>query len=189
MPTDESRTLVTGRSLAAALAILSLFVFALHLEGRIAWSKTGLGLWSDAWTNTTSQHLLDPYSLSHFLHGVIFYWALRWVKLPVSWRLILALGLELAWELLENSPPIIERYRSQTASLDYTGDSILNSLGDALASMAGFVFAARVSWKAAVAAYVVLELVALYLARDNLTLNVLMLIYPFQSIMDWQLAR
>ncbi len=167
MPADETRTLFAGRTLATALAMLAAFVLALHLEGRIPWSKTGPGLWSDAWTNTTSQHLVDPYTLSHFLHGVIFYWALRWVKLPTAWRLILALALEMAWELLENSPPIIERYRSQTASLDYTGDTILNSLGDVLASVAGFVFAARLSWQAAVVAYVALELVALYLASTT----------------------
>lgn len=188
MPADESRTLLTRRSLALAVAMLAVFVVILHLEGRIAWCKCGLGFWSDAWTNSTSQHFVDPYTLSHFLHGVIFYWILRPLKFPLHVRLIAALGLELGWEMLENSPPIIERYRAQTASLDYTGDSILNSIGDVLAAVGGFAFAARVSWKMAVAAFVVAELLALYLARDNLTLNVLMLAHPFQSIIDWQLA-
>ncbi|MGD9722571.1 MAG: DUF2585 family protein [Pirellulales bacterium] len=189
MPVDESRQLFTRRSLAVAAGMLLVFVVILHLEGRIAWGKTGFGLWSDAWTHTTSQHLADPYTLSHFLHGVIFYWALRWLKWPLPWRLIAALTLELGWEVLENSPPIIERYRSQTASLDYTGDTILNSLGDALAAMAGFAFAARYAWQAAVVAFGVLELAALYLARDNLTLNVLMLAFPLEAVVDWQLAR
>ena len=189
MPADESRTLFTWRSLLAGVAMLVVVVVILRLEGRIAWHTDGLGLWSAAWTNTTSQHFVDPYTLSHFLHGVIFYWALRPLKLALQWRLIAALGLELAWELLENSPPIIERYRAQTASLDYAGDSILNSLGDVLACVAGFALASRFSWKIAIAAFVVAELVALYLARDNLTLNVLMLTYPLDAVANWQLAR
>ena len=143
MPDHESRTLFTWRSLPAGVAMLAVVVVILRLEGRIAWHTDGLGLWSAAWTNTTSQHFVDPYTLSHFLHGVIFYWALRPLKLALHWRLIVALGLELAWELLENSPPIIERYRAQTASLDYAGDSILNSLGDVLACVAGFAFASH----------------------------------------------
>jgi hypothetical protein len=188
MPASDSGPLFTWRSLAAALAMLVVFGIVLHFEGRLAWGKTGLGFWSAAWTKNTSQHFVDPYTLSHFLHGVIFYWVLRLLKFPLHLRLLAALGLEIGWEILENSPPIIERYRSQTASLDYTGDTILNSMGDTLVSVAGFAFAARFSWKAAVAAFVVLELVALYLARDNLTLNVLMLAYPFESLVEWQRA-
>ena len=189
MPTDESRTLVTRWSLVLGLAMMVALGVILHLQGRIAWCKCGFGFWSAAWTNSTSQHLFDPYTLSHFLHGVIFYWALRPLRFPLHVRLLAAVGLEIGWELLENSPPIIERYRAQTASLDYTGDSILNSMGDVLASVVGFAFAARCSWKAAVGAFVGAELLALYLARDNLTLNVLMLAYPLDAIANWQLAR
>jgi hypothetical protein len=121
---------------------------------------------------------------------VIFYWALRLLapSLPLHWRLIAAMGLEIGWELLENSPLAINHYRKNTASFDYAGDSVLNSVGDVLATVAGFYFASRVSWKWAVAAFVVLEIVALYMARDNLTLNVLMFTYPIESIKQWQWA-
>jgi Protein of unknown function (DUF2585) len=133
-------------------------------------------------------NLLDPYTLSHILHGVIFYWALRLLapRLPLHWRLIAAMLLEIGWELLENSTLAIDHYRKNTASFDYAGDSILNSLGDVLSTVGGFYFASRFSWKTAVATYVVLELIALYLARDNLTLNVLMFLYPFEAIKQWQ---
>jgi len=90
--------------------------------------------------------------------------------------------------VLENSPWVIERYRSHTASLDYRGDSILNSLGDVASAVVGFLFAARFSWKASLALFVAFELLLLYLARDNLTLNVLMLLFPIEAIREWQLA-
>ncbi len=96
--------------------------------------------------------------------------------------------LEMGWELVENSPWVIERYRQNTSSLDYNGDSILNSLGDTASAVAGFVFASRFGWKASVALYIGFELWLLYLARDNLTLNVIMLIYPIDAIRQWQLG-
>jgi hypothetical protein len=166
------------------------FVAVLHFEGMLPWCKYGLGLWSQAQTHCTSQHLLDPYSLSHVLHGVIFYWVLRPFarRADLHWRLIAALALEIGWEVLENSPWVIERYRANTASLDYRGDSILNSLGDVASAVIGFIVAARFSWKISLALFVAFELLLLYLARDNLTLNVLMLIMPIEAIKDWQLG-
>jgi hypothetical protein len=179
------------RSLIAAGVLLAIFVALLVIEQRPLWCKYGIGFWSGAWQRCTSQHFLDPYSLSHVLHGVIFYWALRLLpdKIPLRWRLVAALALETGWELLENSPWVIERYRQETASLDYTGDSILNSLGDVLVTIVGFIFASRYSWKISVAVLVAFELWMLYLARDNLTLNILMLLYPLESIKQWQLAK
>ncbi|HEY2841726.1 MAG TPA: DUF2585 family protein [Pirellulales bacterium] len=183
--------LFTPKTIGIILALLVAFVAALHFEGRMLWGKAGIGLWSEAWTNTTSQNLLDPYSLSHFLHGVIFFWFLRGVapRAPLHGRLVAAVALEMAWELLENSPMIIERYRQGTASLDYSGDTILNSLGDTLSMTLGFCFASRFNWKASVAIFIAFELLGLYLARDNLTLNVIMLIRPLDAIKNWQLAR
>ena len=189
--TDGTGNFTTRRTLLIAAGTLILFAGLLRLEGRILWCKCGLGFWSAAWTESTSQHFLDPYSLSHVLHGVIFYWLLRPFAKQISlpWRLIVALGAEIAWELLENSPIIIERYRNDTAALDYVGDSILNSIGDTLSTVAGFIFAARFSWQASVVLFVAFELWGIYLARDNLTLNVVMLLYPFDAIREWQLAR
>lgn len=182
--------LITVRTLVVALALCLAFVGILHFEGMPPWCKYGLGLWSQVQTHCTSQHLLDPYSLSHVLHGVIFYWVLRPFakRARLHWRLIAALALEIGWEVLENSPWVIERYRAHTASLDYRGDSILNSLGDVASAVIGFLFAARFSWKASLSLFVAFELLLLYLARDNLTLNVLMLIMPIEAIKEWQLA-
>lgn len=183
--------LFTRKTAWIILGLLIAFVVALRLEGRLFWATAGLGFWSEAWTSTTSQNFVDPYSLSHFLHGVIFFWALRALapKSPLHARLVAAIALEMAWELLENSPPIIERYRQGTASLDYSGDTILNSLGDTLSMTLGFWFASRFSWKASVAIFIAFELLGLYLSRDNLTLNVIMLIRPLEAIKEWQLAR
>ncbi len=187
---DAAQSLFTRRTLFAALGLTLVFAGLLRAEGRIAWCKSGLGFWTGAATHCTSQHLLDPYSLSHVLHGVIFFcllWPLR-SRVSLAWRVIGAMAIEAGWEVLENSAWVIERYRQQTASLDYTGDSILNSLGDLAASVVGVAFAARCSWKASVALYVGFELLLLYLARDNLTLNVLMLLHPIEAIKQWQLG-
>ena len=131
MPEAE-KTPFSWRSLAVVLVMVGVFGGLLYLEGRPGWCKYGLTLWTSAWTHCTSQNILDPYSLSHVLHGVIFYWLLRWVgpRIPLRWRLVLAMLIEVAWELIENSPWVIERYRQQTASLDYTGDSTVNSMSD-----------------------------------------------------------
>jgi uncharacterized protein DUF2585 len=177
-------SLLLGGSLILVLGGL------LYLEGRPAWCKEGFGIWSAAWTHCTSQHVFDPYSLTHVLHGVIFYWLLRPMEARVGlrWRLVAALALEIGWELLENSTWVIERYRQETASLDYTGDSIINSLGDAASTIVGFAFASRVSWKASLAVFIVVEVGLLIFVRDNLTLNVVMLFFPLESLKDWQLG-
>jgi uncharacterized protein DUF2585 len=187
---EANRSLVTRRTALVAVGLIVSFGVLLLLEGRPVRCKTGFALWSSAWTSCTSQNLFDPYSFTHILHGVIFFWLLRPFSYRVSlpWRLVLALGLEIGWELLENSPGVIARYRQDTAALDYTGDSILNSLGDVVSATAGFVIASRFSWKASVALFVVIELCLLWITRDNLTLNVLMLAHPIEAIKQWQLS-
>jgi hypothetical protein len=187
---DFWQSLVTRPTAVTMVVLVAVFVANLWLEGRPWWCKSGLALWTAAWTSCTSQNFLDPYSLSHVLHGVIFFWLLQPLASRVSlpWRFAAAVGLEIGWELLENSPWIIERYRQDTAALDYTGDSTLNSIGDLLSAAVGFVLASRYSWRASVAIFVVFELWMLWIARDNLSLNVLMLFYPIDAIKDWQLA-
>lgn len=190
-PTREPlRNLFSRRALLATVSLAVAFVVLLVLEGRPWWCKYGIGLWSNAWRNCTSQHFVDPYSLTHVLHGIICYWVLRPFasKLSLHWRFVGAVAIEIAWELLENSPWVVERYRQQTASLDYTGDSIINSLGDVVSTMIGFAFAAQFSWKIAVAVFIIVELALLYFIRDNLTLNVIMLIFPLESLKEWQIA-
>ncbi len=187
---NAGQRLFSGGTLLAAAGILLVFGGLLYLEGRPAWCKYGLGFWTSAWSHCTSQHFLDPYSLTHALHGIIFFWVLRPFASRVSlpWRLIGALILEVGWEVLENSPWVIERYRQQTASLDYTGDSVVNSLGDVASTILGFAFASRVTCKVALAVFVVVELGLAYFIRDNLTLNILMLFFPLESLKEWQLA-
>ena len=187
---DSSASLFTCRTAAIAITCTIVFGAFLYLEGRPAWCESGFGIWSAAWTSCTSQQLFDPYTLSHVLHGVILYWLLAPLssKLPLSQRLIVAMAIEIGWELLENSAWVIERYRQDTAAFDYSGDSITNSLGDVLATVSGFAFAARFPWKMSIAIFLALEITMLLLARDNLTLNVLMLIHPIEAIKDWQLS-
>ena len=186
---EAVQALFTRRTLLVALALVLVFGVVLLLEDRPGWCKYGLGFWSAAWTRCTSQHFLDPYTLSHVLHGIIFYWLL-WpfaAKIALHWRMTAALALEIGWEAVENSAWVIERYRQATASLDYSGDSILNSMGDVLATVVGFALASRWSWKASLALFLAFELWMLYLARDNLTLNVLMLFTPIEAIKEWQI--
>jgi len=186
---EAAQSPFTRRTFLAIVALTLVFGALLYLEDRPGWCKYGFGIWSAAWTHCTSQHFLDPYTFSHVLHGILFYWLL-WplgAKRELSGRLIGAIVLEIGWEVLENSPWVIERYRQATASLDYTGDSILNSMGDVLATIVGFALASRVSWKASVAVFIAFELLMLYLARDNLTLNVFMLLLPLDGVKEWQL--
>jgi len=141
-----------------------------------------------------SQHLADWYTFSHIIHGLLFYAGahLLWRKwnlfdgAPTRWALPIAVALEASWEVLENSPMIIERYRSVTASFGYSGDSIVNSMADIGWMMFGFWVAGRLPWKASVALALAFELMTLIVIRDNLTLNVLMLVWPLDSVKAWQ---
>ena len=136
-----------------------------------------------------SQHLADWYTYSHVLHGVIFYFLLWFIfrgRLSVAARLVIATLIEGAWEIFENTPFIINRYRSQTISRDYYGDTAINIVGDIVAMVVGFLIAARLPAWVTVVLLVATELVLLYLIRDNLLLNIIMLIYPLEWIKQWQ---
>ena len=164
----------------------------LHSMGRlwIAASSKIYPLILDAWSPENSQHIADPYSTSHFLHGIVFFWlffALR-PRLSAGARLIIGLVIEIGWEILENSPIIIERYRSATASLGYTGDTVLNSISDIVFCIMGYYVARRIGWRASVGLFVIIEVLMALAYRDNLTLNIIMLIAPSDAIRIWQMG-
>ena len=162
--------------------------------GRLPFCKCGLiRLWSgNIWSNQNSQQLTDPYTFTHVLHGVAWY-ALLWLvlgnRVPVGIRLVLAVAIESGWEILENSSVIIDRYRTATISLDYYGDSIFNSMGDILAVVLGFALAYRLPVRVTVVGAIVVELVLLWWIRDNLTINIIMLIHPVEAIKHWQMLH
>jgi len=182
-----------NRTTAIITAVATVaFGIILHLMGRIPVCTCGFGLYSpDAWSSENSQMLIDPYSLSHILHGFIFFYLLFFFrkKMRLEYALLIAVALEIGWEILENTPLIINRYREATASLNYYGDSILNSMGDLASMYIGFFLASRLSWKIVLFLFLLIEIVLLLTIRDNLTLNILMLIYPIDAISAWQQAH
>jgi hypothetical protein len=171
-------------------AVLAVTIVALHAEGRRWWCECGHPwLWvSGVWTSHCSQHLADPYSLTHVSHGLIFFAALLLFRrrLGLGWRFCIALTIAAGWEVLENSSFIINRYREETMSLDYLGDSIGNSLGDIASCALGFVIARWLGLWWSLAIFVATEVALLFLIRDDLTLNVIMLIHPIPAIKAWQ---
>ena len=149
------------------------------------------GFWEgDIWSSEQSQRFADPYTFSHTIHGMLFYGFLWLVarRLPVRCRFIGALMLEGAWEMLENSPIIINRYREVTISLGYVGDSVFNSLSDMLFAGLGFLFAWRARFWVTVLVIIAMEVGTAVWVRDNLALNIIMLVHPIDAIKVWQTA-
>ncbi len=177
---------------AAALALVALQAGVLAIMGRVAICKCGkVKLWHGVVVSSeNSQHIADWYTFSHILHGLLFYAALTWLlpRASITARFLIAMGIEIGWEILENTPMVIERYRANTIALDYYGDSIVNSVADTVAMVYGFLLAWRMPVVVSIAMFIVLELFMAWAIRDNLTLNIIMLVWPLDIIKTWQAA-
>jgi hypothetical protein len=182
--------MTTRRAAMAALLIIAAAAAILLAMGRHPICTCGsVDLWvGQRDSPKTSQMLSDWYSFSHIVHGLLFFAALWLVarRTPVQWRFLAALLIETAWEVTENTPFVIDRYRTATAALGYNGDSVINSVSDILMMCLGFLVARKLPVWVSIALLVVLELVPLFVIRDNLTLNVWMLLSPNHSIAAWQ---
>lgn len=162
------------------------------LMGQPVWCKCGslaISSWN-IWSSHNSQHFIDPYTFSHVQHGFAFFWLLLPLhrRLSISQCFFAAVLLECGWEILENSPIVIQRYRNATISLDYLGDSVLNSAGDIVACLLGYEIASRIRLRWSVLMFVVIELILMLMIRDGLILNILMLVAPVEAIKTWQMG-
>jgi hypothetical protein len=173
--------------------VLGITIFGLRCEGRRWWCQSGdVSTWSSGiHSGHTSQHFIDPYSFTHVLHGMLFYASFRLLAGRLRWdaRLVLAVLLECAWEVIENSAAVIGRYRQETIAPGYDGDSVLNSVGDIACALLGFLVAGRLPVRWSIALLLLIELALLFVYRDNLLLNVIMLVYPSETIKSWQMGR
>jgi hypothetical protein len=186
----ERPTLSPQRATLTVFALGIAMVFVLRFTGRRWWCECGSAalFTADAWSAHTSQHVFDPYTASHLLHGVILFFVFNigGLRRFPTWQLFGVMFLEAAWEVFENSPMVIERYRTATAAVGYTGDSVLNSVGDFVSCLGGWFLSRRIGWIGALITFLVLEIGCLLWIRDNLTLNVVMIIHPIEAIAKWQ---
>ena len=181
---------MSRRTWLIALVILIAAAAILLAMGRNPICTCGtIELWvGERDSSKTSQMLADWYSLSHIVHGLLFYAGLSLVarRWPVEWRFLKALLIEASWEVIENTPMVIDRYRATTAALGYTGDSVINSLSDIIMMVLGFLLARKLPVWASIALLLALEIMPLFVIRDNLFLNVWTLLSPSSAVQAWQ---
>jgi len=189
-PTLTAKKLLPAITIAAILVSTALL---LHYEGRLWMCACGrILVWAgNVCSSDNSQHLFDPYSFTHILHGFAFcaLLALLVPKLPLSWKLCLAILLEASWELLENSQYVIGRFRETTAALGYQGDTVVNSLGDIAACVVGFLLARKLGLWRSLIIFIATEVILTIWIKDSLLLEIIMLIHPIDALKTWQMCH
>jgi hypothetical protein len=187
---NDRRWVLPG--IAMALVLLAMIVL-LRAEGRMFLCACGqFAVWVSDWcSSNTSQQLLDPYSLTHLLHGFLFFWliALAFRRMPRGWQVLLAMLLESAWEIFENTSFVINKYRTETAALGYQGDTIVNSLGDLACALIGFLIARQLGVRRSLIVFVLVEVVLILWIHDSLLLQILMLVRPIEAVKLWQVCH
>lgn len=173
------------------LIVLAMIVL-LRVEGRMFLCSCGyFAAWiGDTCSSNTSQQLFDPYSFTHILHGFLFFWliALLFRRVVSGWQFGIAVLLESAWEVFENTRFVIDKYRTETAALGYTGDTVVNSLGDLACALAGFLVARQLGWRRSLIVFALVELILILWIHDSLLLQILMLVRPVEAIKLWQIC-
>lgn len=187
--TEENKKSVY--SLIGVVSVLSLMSVYLYNQGRTLICTCGeVFLWSsNIWSSDNSQHIADPYSFSHIQHGLVFGLSIKYLapKMAWKWVFLLAVTIEALWEMLENSSFLIERYRANTLSLGYFGDSIVNSIADVGFCALGVYIFYTLGFKKTLLLYAVIELTMLLWIKDSLILNIIMLIMPIAAVQQWQM--
>jgi Protein of unknown function (DUF2585) len=190
---EIDNSLFDTKTVLACLVIAIAAVVVLNFQGRVWWCQAGdYTPWSwDIWTPHNSQHILDPYTFTHILHGVLEYWLIGLVfwKVPLKWRFVIGILIESSWEVAENTSYIINRYREETVSLDYFGDSIINSLADIASCALGFLIAHKIRFWKSLGFFLLTELILILTIRDSLIINLIMLLYPVEAIKLWQIGK
>jgi hypothetical protein len=182
-----------ARDLVLLAVLLAATAAVLAAMGRPWWCRAGdYAVWSgDVWSRHNSQHLVDPYTITHVLHGIALYgllWALLRGRVGPRGRAALAIAVETAWEIIENTDAMIERYRTATISLDYYGDSVANSLGDIIGFVFGYLGAGVMPVWLSLLGFVAVDGLLVLWIRDSLLLNVLMLVHPIEAVKAWQMS-
>ncbi|HTH50939.1 MAG TPA: DUF2585 family protein, partial [Pyrinomonadaceae bacterium] len=176
--------------LYACAAVLFAVALIESWQGRVWWCPAGdYSPWSWAvMSQHNSQHFIDPYTFTHMLHGMTEFFIIRLLfpRVPLAWSLFLALGVEGCWEAVENTDYVINRYREVTISLNYYGDSIVNSLSDIACCGLGFLLARKLRFWRSAALFVITEIVLMLTIHDSLIINVIQLIYPTETLRHWQ---
>jgi hypothetical protein len=172
--------------------LIAVAVVILRFQGRVWWCQAGdYTPWSwEIWSTHNSQHMVDPYSFTHVLHGIFEFWLIGLVfrRLPLTWRFAIAVAIESTWEVVENTSYVIQRYREATMSLDYFGDSVINSVADIGCCALGFWIAWKLKFWKSLALFAFTEAVLILTIRDSLIINVIMLLWPIEAIKNWQVG-